>query len=156
MEWNEVYSEYFRYENGKIFWKKQPRGPNKVLGKETGVSGSNGYLHSRLFGKSHLVHRIIFSLHHGYLPDFIDHKDRNKRNNKIENLRKCTTSENIRNRGILKNNKSGITGVRFNKRSKKYRVQIGNNGKQIDLGSYINLNDAIIARKKGEQKYGYK
>jgi hypothetical protein len=57
------------------------------------------------------------------------------------------------NRSAPKNNKSSQTGVHYDKSSKKWRAQIGLNGKNIRLGYFENFEDAVKARLAGEQKY---
>jgi hypothetical protein len=84
--------------------------------------------------KNLLVHRIIFALHHGYLPELIDHIDRNPYNNRIENLRPATNAVNALNRKLDSRNKSGITGVR--RYRQKWRAQINIDGKLVHLGTY--------------------
>ena len=83
----------------------------------------------------------------------IDHKDRNKGNNKIDNLRLVTTSENLRNVGKLSNNTSGVKGVSFYKSLGKYRAQIFVNGKRFHLGYFTSFEDAAAARRAAELKY---
>jgi hypothetical protein len=58
-----------------------------------------------------------------------------------------------RNRRVRKTNNTGVTGVSKRKDSGKYRATISVNGKRIDLGTHENLEDAINARKKAENKY---
>ena len=82
-----------------------------------------------------------------------DHIDHNPLNNRKENLRKTNYTENNRNRSIFKNNKSGIIGVAWNKTNKNWRARITVDRKSIELGSFQNKDDAIIARFKAEQKY---
>ena len=72
---------------------------------------SQGYWKVQLMNKSYLVHRILYYLYHGSLPEFIDHKDQNSMNNTKDNLRPATKAVNSRNRGIHPNNTSGVTGV---------------------------------------------
>lgn len=81
----------------------------------------------------------------------IDHINRNKLDNRKCNLRLCTQQVNTLNRGIAKNNTSGCTGVR--KWKNRWLVSIGINYKNIYLGSYKNFEDAVKARKEGEEKY---
>lgn len=70
-----------------------------------------------------------------------------------ENCVWATMTEQNRNKKIHKNNNSGITGVGFDNQRNKFRARIMANGKQIDLGRFNTLPDAIIARKQGEQEY---
>lgn len=82
-----------------------------------------------------------------------DHIDRNEFNNLESNLRPCTQQENSRNRSIRSNNKSGVTGVYWDKNTSKWRANIVVNGKTIQLGRFINKQDAIRARLLAEKHY---
>lgn len=67
-----------------------------------------------------------------------------------DNCRWATYTEQSRNKRKRNNNKSGVTGVCWDKRAKKYRAYIGVSGKQINLGCFLTLKEAIKARKVGE------
>lgn len=69
------------------------------------------------------------------------------------NCKWATSTEQVRNRRLLKNNKSGHNGIYFEKERNKYRVTIYCNNKKIDLGRYDTIEEAICARKNGEIKY---
>lgn len=89
------------------------------------------------------VHRLFFYWHHGYLPELVDHKDRNRFNNNIENLRELTKSNNNRNRDkIRKKTTSKYKGVTWNKTKKKWQAQITFNSKNIYIGRYDNEDEA--------------
>ena len=101
------------------------------------------------------VHRLVAL---SFIPNplnkrIVDHIDKDKLNNHIENLRWATHSENGMNRSAPKNNSSGQTGVYYNKTSKKWRAELKRNGKKISLGSYVKFEDAVRARLEGEQEY---
>lgn len=84
----------------------------------------------------------------------VDHIcDEDKLDNRKCNLRFVTKSENGMNRKLNSNNKSGITGVCWNKTYNKWTAMIMIDGKSIFLGYYINKEDAIRARKNAEEKY---
>lgn len=83
----------------------------------------------------------------------VDHKDRNKLNNRKNNLRVTTININRANINAKKDNKSGIKGVYYFERTNKWRTNITINKKNIHLGYYENLEDAIKARKEAEVKY---
>lgn len=101
--------EYFRYSKGKLYWKKKPSRRVNV-GDEAG-SINNGRRRIKLNDKQHYSYRLIFLMHHGYLPEFIDHKDGDRLNDKIGNLRPATRSQNGHNAKRHKNNTSGIKGL---------------------------------------------
>lgn len=106
---------------------------------------SHGRGQVKIDGKNYKTHRLIWLLTYGYMPDFIDHIDRNPMNNKISNLRSVTKSENEHNRGIYKNNSSGYPGVCFNKQENKYQAEITANGKRIYLGRFATAEEAFLA-----------
>lgn len=82
----------------------------------------------------------------GEWPDcFIDHIDLNTKNNKWENLRKATVSQNGFNRGAQINNKSGYKGVSWCKKSHKWQSHIQYNNKQKHLGHYATPEEAYAA-----------
>ncbi len=133
------------YEDGKLYWI----GMGRTNG--AGWEDPEGYNHIRLNGKLYLEHRLIYLLHHRYLPDLIDHIDRNPRNNRIENLREACKKVNAINSGLPVNNKSGVKGVSWHKAGNKWTAQIKDDGVKIHLGSYEKLQDAVEARLKAEE-----
>jgi hypothetical protein len=86
------------------------------------------------------VHRLIFLMHHGYLPKYIDHINGIKTDNRIENLREATISDNSCNR--LGHSKSGIKGVSWSKYHKKWTVACWKNKKYYFVGHFKCLEDA--------------
>lgn len=70
-------------------------------------------------------------------------------------IRKVNRSENMKNRKISKNNKSGVSGVNWSEPDRKWRSQIKSDGKLIYLGLFESFNDAGITRKMAEYKYGF-
>ena len=91
---------------------------------------------------------------HSYLGyNNYDHIDRNELNNRKHNLRPATKQENARNHSLLKNNKSGFTGVYWDKKSCQWRAYITIDRKHIYLGLFIDKKDAIVARLYAEKKY---
>lgn len=98
--------ELFEYRDGGLFWKVKPA-KQIAVGSKAGCKNSHGYCVVRADGVLYGAHRIIFLMHHGYLPDYIDHADGNRLNNSIDNLREATASENCYNKSAQSNNTSG-------------------------------------------------
>jgi hypothetical protein len=85
------------------------------------------------------MHRMILATKSGLE---IDHIDGDGLNNQRSNLRICTHADNMKNRGINKDNTSGFKGVYWNKEKKKWRAYISCDKKWIYLGSFSKKEDA--------------
>lgn len=107
--------------------------------------------------RTFFYHRILWVFHYGPIPPGmqIDHIDHDRSNNRIENLRLVTHSENQRNLSRFKNNTSGHAGIRWSKEKNKWRTRIHNRNKEIHLGYYNDLDEAIEIRRKAEILYGF-
>jgi hypothetical protein len=143
----------YNSETGDLVWKKN-RGNNKVKGKIAGYTNKDGYILIRVNDKLHYAHRLVWFWVMGEWPkNQIDHINRIRNDNRWVNLRSATPSQNKQNTVARKDNKLGIKGVFWCKRSKKYKVKITVNKKYIHLGYYSNLEEAIKIRKKAEKEY---
>jgi len=92
-KWNKLFDR----KGGKLFWK-EARG-RKAAGSEAGTSHGDGYKTVRIDGKAHYVHRIVKEMTTGKkVTGDVDHKNRNRSDNKPSNLKKATRSENNKNR----------------------------------------------------------
>ena len=89
------------------------------------------------------MHRLIMNPKPG---EDVDHIHHNTLDNRKSELRLCTRSQNMQNTRKYANNRSGHKGVRWRNDCQKWRAQIWINGKQIHLGNFIEVNDAIAAR----------
>ena len=81
-------------------------------------------------------HRLIWTYHKGTTPQQIDHINGNTFDNRIENLRECTTFENQQNRKQNKLNTSGIKGVSWCKQKEKWRARIIADGREFHIGFF--------------------
>ena len=97
-----------------------------------------------------LLHRFITQCPKGF---DVDHINKNTLDNRKENLRICTRSENLCNRKKQINNKSGHVGVSWNTKENKWGAYIMLHKKYINLGLYNDIQDAIKVRKEAEDKY---
>ena len=90
----------FTYDNGKLLWKVPPSNTTIRVGDEAGWIDSRGWRSVRTNGHILRVHRIIYEMCVGGLTitDEIDHINRVRDDNRIENLRLATRSQQMRNR----------------------------------------------------------
>ena len=84
--------------------------------------------------------------------DFVDHINRNRADNRKQNLRCCKYAENDRNRGIYSSNKSGVAGVYYDKQRRKWVANISYNQKRVFLGRFESKEDAVAARLAKEKE----
>jgi len=126
-------------------------------GDRAGSDHNMGYLSIRVDNKAYLSHRLAHLYMTGKFPIQTDHDDQNRKNNKWLNIcQSVTNQENNRNQTLRITNSSGFTGVVFNDECKrKWSAQITVDGKNIQLGRFFEKEDAILARKAGNEKYGF-
>jgi hypothetical protein len=77
--------------------------------------------------KKQLIHRLIMGVYDSKV--LVDHINGNKIDNRRENLRLCTNSENLRNRGTNKNNTTGVKGLYYHKQHNLWQAEITLHGK---------------------------
>lgn len=116
-------SDLFEYKDGSLFWKVSPSDFVKV-GQRAGRQGTRGYWQVKINGKMYSLHHLIWWIFHGYKPCYIDHIDGDTNNNRIENLRECSLSNNQFNSKIRVTNSSGYKNVVLDKRTGKWMVRI--------------------------------
>ncbi|MBY0260240.1 HNH endonuclease [Methylobacterium sp.] len=121
-------------ETGFFTWR-QSRG-GKLAGSRAGGLDGDGYEVIRLNKQAFRSHRLAWLYVHGVLPENdVDHRDLNRSNNAIVNLRPATRAQNIANTKRRTTNRSGYKGVSYHAFSGLYRATIFVRGKQI-CGKY--------------------
>ena len=155
----ELTAEYLRSilsydpESG-IFTRKVSTAHRVKVGDVAGSPDGAGYLNIRVCSRKYQAHRLAWLHTHGVWPtDQIDHINRVKTDNRIANLREVTNKQNQQNAGKRSDNKSGHPGVSWHKQRSKWQVKIMHNQKQIHLGYFSILEEAIAARKAAEKLY---
>ncbi len=118
------------------------------------IKNRNWYVNSRGYIQSSALpqvkmHRLIMGVTDPNM--YIDHINHDKTDNRKSNLRIVTNQQNQRNKKPI--NKSGYAGVSWHKNKKKWMSHITVDKKQIYLGIFDDIDDAIKARQLGEDKY---
>ncbi|RTY61958.1 HNH endonuclease [Pseudomonas veronii] len=108
----------------------------------------DGYIVVRVRGHGYSAHRLAWFYTHGVWPVVIDHIDRNRSNNAMENLREATASQNGMNTGIRELNTSGYRGVTWNKAARRWQAQARLNGRNFYLGVF---ESAVMASEVYEE-----
>lgn len=147
----ETFKDYLGYEvdTGHLYWIKSLsfRAP---VGKRAG-SASHGYISLGFRGKSVPAHLIVWFMHKGEWPDKeVDHINGSRSDNRIENLRLATDSEQQCNRRMDRRNSSGVKGVYWNKHAGKWQAYITKHGRVMYLGIFANIEDAKAARERAQ------
>lgn len=135
-----------------ILTRKKKTGQNVVVGKEAGWKDSQGYRRVRVLGRCWASHRLAWSLHYGEEPaGIIDHINGVRDDNRIQNLRIVTPSENTQNmHSVRSDNETGVTGVR--KRGGRYEARICINGKTVYLGGFPSAQEASDAYRAAKMR----
>ena len=124
-------------------------------GRKAG-SNNNGYKTIQIKGINYQLHRLAWLYIHGDFPkQNIDHINRIKDDNRIENLRDVSTSVNARNCNLRVDNTSGHKGVTKSICGNRWLANIKVDGKYRNLGRFKDIIDAIKARKEAELIYNY-
>ena len=141
-------------ETGIFTWQaKANRHGNRSEGIQAGCMHHKGYIDIGLDGRYYRAHRLAWLYVYGVWPsDQLDHDNRIKSDNRIENLRPATNKQNCENRGTRKDNTSGITGVYWYKPSSKWVAMIGHENRLIHIGYFKTIEDARIAREAMRDK----
>lgn len=142
---------HYNKNTGQFKWRVT-RGSQAKKGNIAGSNHHNGYKAICILGKRYYIHRLAWLYIKGYFPENnIDHIDQNKSNNKITNLRETSNQCNARNSGNPSTNTSGVKGVTWFKRHKKWQAKITVKQKQIHLGFHISFLEAVAHRLAAEQ-----
>lgn len=152
--WREVGVEFFATKNSWSSWN------SRFSGKTAGKLRDDGYLSVRLkylnTSKTYLLHRVALKMFYGKDPEgFVDHINGNRQDNRIENLRVVSRSENQRNQKKRTNNTTGVLGVSWSKHANAWLARITYDGKQKNLGYYKDFDDAVRVRMAAEIKHNY-
>lgn len=129
--------ELFTYSDGLLV--------HKTTGEVFGKIYDSGYRVGRLCGKNYKNANLVYLYHKNILPNYcLDHKDRNKSNDKIDNLREATRTQNMWNVGSF-GGRSAYKGVNYQKDKGKWRARYKDHGKRFHVGYYDTEEEAAKA-----------
>lgn len=101
-----------------------------------------------------LLHRyVFFGLDNIDCSDKIDHINGDRYDCRLTNLRRCNHAQNMMNRKLGTNNKSGVVGVEWYKAGNKWRAELQKDHKRVYCQYFDNFDDAVKGRRDAELKY---
>jgi len=165
----EVLKELLTYdpETGIFKWKRRDRKyckstahqttwNKRFSGKETNGLSVQGYVRISIFNKRYRAHRLAFLYMEGEFPkDKVDHWLGDRSDNRWSNIDHSSHLQNSRNLKRCKRNTTGITGLSWYEKNRRFMAYINVNYKTIYLGTYEDFFEACCARKSAEIKYGF-
>ncbi|MEN1919816.1 HNH endonuclease [Enterobacter asburiae] len=149
------WSDIFSIVDGNLVWAIKPA--NRVKIGDVAGCLSDGYRRFEYSGCQYLAHRIVWEMINGPIPEGmeVDHINHVRADNRIENLRLISQSDNARNKSLPSTNTSGEIGIHWNKKLSKWHVQINADGKRKFVGVYESMEEAKQARDKVKAEHGY-
>ena len=146
---------YYSPETG-LFTRIIKASSNALAGDIAGGVDGGGYVRIKIKRKLYAAHRLAVLYMEGYFPeDTVDHINRIKDDNRWENLREATRQCQNRNCSISKNNTSGIKGVYWGARVRKWCANVAVNRKIKSLGTFDDFLEAAYHRFAAEQCLGF-
>lgn len=134
-----------------VFTRRVQRRQHKA-GEIAGKLNADGYREIKINGRCYRAHRLAWLYVYEAWPDgMIDHRDNNRTNNCIDNLRLATQSQNQANKRVASHGLSGTKGVTWSHRTSKWEVRVGNNPRRY-AGQFIRLEDAKEAYRRVAQE----
>ena len=144
----------FDYKDGKLYWKNKTSSfSNITIGQKAGCFGKENYQYVAFNKRRKPLHSVIYCMFHGKMPKIIDHIDGNVFNNKIENLREVSHSQNMLNSRLRKDSLTGLKNITFHKTNKKYIVRMIVNGVRKHFGCYNDIDYAKFVADAMRHKY---
>ena len=136
-------------------WRANVRGPEYVYAvrthRETGPDG-------REIKRDVYMHRELLGLEHGNRL-MGDHIDGDTLDNRRTNIRRVTRTQNAMNQAASRSSTTGVKGVSWSKRKRRYIAHIRTGGRDVRLGYFRTLEEARAARRAADAahfgKYSY-
>lgn len=131
--------------------------PQKKAGSIAGTRHYSGYLIVCISYKIYMLHRLVWAWHYGpaAVDVEIDHKDHDKSNNRIENLRTVSRRGNALNQPLYKNSRSSVTGIQWRPKYRYWEVSVAVGNKRRHVGTFKSYDEALAARNEAYAAEGY-
>jgi hypothetical protein len=137
----------YQPETGVFTWLVGPR-----AGRVAGSRLASGYLLIKTCGQRLYAHRLAWMFVHGDCPPILDHVDGDRANNRIANLRPATQSQNMWNMRVRRASASGLKGVSWVPKRRRWRAMIGAHGKRKTLGHFATKEEAYACYCKAAKE----
>jgi hypothetical protein len=138
-------------ETGIFVWAK-PRSNKAIKGRRAGSLRPIGYYQIRLFDRLYMTSHLAVLYMTGEMPEFVDHVNRIPTDDRWVNLRVCTRSQNQCNRPQQANNTTGLKGVSWHARRRRWFSQIKRHRKTTFLGYFKTPEEAHAAYVRAAEK----
>ena len=139
---------------GNFYRKTSPCNSVKVGSIAGTKTRDDDYIYIRFKGRPQAAQRLAWLYVYGeWPPERVDHKDGDRSNNAISNLRLATSVQNQQNRKLCSRSTTGVKGVGLHKASGKYQVTLAIDGKKKHFGIFTNLETAELVARGAREKY---
>ncbi|HIH8982537.1 TPA: HNH endonuclease [Serratia marcescens] len=150
-------------ESGHFFWLNRPESDFKTRGawkswnaKYPGTTAgtliASGYIKINIRGKIYAAHRLVWLYLYGeFPPEFIDHINGDRADNRLVNLRLATACQNMMNVPLKASNSTGVKGLWFRQETNRWIMYGKANRKTYWLGAFDNIIDAVAERRRFER-----
>jgi hypothetical protein len=153
----ELLKSLFYYEDGQLIRKTSTMGNGNIAGKAIGTKPTKSrnfrYSTTKINGKHWCVHKLIYMYHYNNCPVQLDHINGDTTDNRIENLRPATATQNMCNRKLFVNSTSKCKGVSWSKRANKWFVYIDTNKRRKNVGYFQDFELAELVSMEARDLY---
>lgn len=145
---------YYHPDTGQFISLIGPRNNKGRAGELLGgLTDDPPYLGAKFDGKLYLLHRLAWLYVHGEMPGIIDHRDGDRFNNRISNLRVASSSQNACNSRKKANNTSGVKGVSWIKSKSVWEVGLIYEGKRVHRKYFKDFDEACKDIREARERY---